>query len=271
MPTTTITPIDVNSIKSTAQPWADACLARNWDALLALCTDDVVFLPPDEPQVQGEHLRPWLEHYPEIRSFEVEFEQVEGQDQIATARGRFTMTLLPPGQADPVTTKGKFVDIFRKDLEGTWRYATVIWNSALPTPIRGVSPAAASSPLQALGLAPSLTVDDLPRSIELFEGLGFVVTDRWEESGKLMGVMVGAGSAQIGLAQDDGQKGRGRTKGVGTRLWLETNQDIDELADRARMAGVTLSREPYDTPWRSRAVDVITPEGFALTISTPMT
>lgn len=145
MPTATITPVDVNAIKDTAKPWADACLARDWDALLGLCTDDVVFLPPDEPAVTNEHVRAWLENYPEITSFNVEFEHVEGL------------------------------------------------------------------------------------------------------------------------------KRRDRVKGVGTRIWIETNQNVDEIAAGATKAGVHLEKAPYDTPWNSRAFDVTTPEGFALTISTPMT
>ncbi len=271
MTTATITTIDVNAIKDTAKPWADACVARDWDALLGLCTDDVVFLPPDEPVVANEHVRSWLENYPEIKSMDVEFEHVEGQEQIAVARGQFTMTLLPTGAPAPVTYAGKFTDTFRKDMQGKWRYASVTWNSNLPSPLPGLAAKAARAPLQARGVAPGLTVDDLAASIRFFEGLGFVVTDRWEEEGKLLGVMLGAGAAMLGLSQDDGLKGRDRVKGVGTRLWIETKQNVDELAAAATAAGVSLEKAPYDTPWKSRAFEVRTAEGFALTISTPMT
>lgn len=270
MPTATITPVDVSAIKATIKPWTEACLTRDWDALLDLCTDDVMFLPPDEPVVAGKQVRSWLESYPEIRRFETEFDHVEGQDQLAVARGHLTMTVLPAGTNEPLTIHGKFVDTFRRDARGSWKYASVIWNSSLPSPLRGLAAPAAMAPLQATSLAPSLTVDHLDQSIRLFEGLGFVVVDRWEEAGKLAGVMMGAGGAQIGLMQDDGAKGPGRVKGVGSRLYLETRQSVDEVAARARAAGVELTREPYETPWRSRALDVTTPEGFALTISTPM-
>lgn len=271
MPTTTITPVDVSAIKGTITPWIDACLTRNWDKLLALCTDDVVFLPPDEPVVAAGQVRPWLENYPEIKAFDVEFDHVEGQDQIAVARGRFTITVMPEGAPAPMTVNGKFTDTFRKDDQGKWRYASVTWNSSLPTPLKGLAAKAAGAPLQAVGLAPGLTVDDLTKSIKLFEGLGFVVTDRWEQDGKLTGVMLGGGNAMLGLSQDDGAKGWNRTKGVGTRYWIETSQSIDDIAARATAAGVTLEKGPYDTPWHSRALDVRTPEGFAFTISSPMT
>jgi len=123
------------------------------------------------------------------------------------------------------------------------------------------------TPLQAKSLAPSFTVDDLPQSIRFFEGLGFAVEERWEDNGVLQGVMLRAGQAQIGLSQDDWKKGRDRTKGVGMRLFIGTDQDIDGLAARAKEAGLTLDEEPHETPWGSRAFEVTEPSGFKLTLS----
>ena len=42
---------------------------------------------------------------------------------------------------------------------------------------------------------------------------------------------------------------------------------IDQIAARARKAGVTPDSEPHDTEWGSRAFDVTEPSGFKLTIS----
>jgi len=126
---------------------------------------------------------------------------------------------------------------------------------------------AIESALQAKTVMPNLTVDDLPASLRFFEGLGFAVEERWEDSGTLHGVMLRAGNIHIGLSQDDWKKGRNRTKGAGTRIFIETAQDIDELAARAKQAGVTLNTEPHDTEWGSRAFDVTEPSGFQVTIS----
>ncbi len=121
--------------------------------------------------------------------------------------------------------------------------------------------------LQAKTLSPALTVDDLQKSIRFFEALGFGVEERWEDNGVLLGVMLRAGNAQIGLSQDDWKKGRDRQKGVGMRIFLGTAQNIDNLAAEAKAAGVTLDEEPHDTPWGSRAFEVTEPSGFKLTIS----
>jgi uncharacterized glyoxalase superfamily protein PhnB len=123
--------------------------------------------------------------------------------------------------------------------------------------------------LNATGQMLSLTVDNLQRSLDFFAGLGFEVEDRWEENGQLLGVMLKAGDVQLGLSQDDGKKGRDRMKGVGMRLYVETRDNIDDLAARAKAAGVKLTSEPHDTEWKSRAFEVTEPSGFLLTISSP--
>jgi uncharacterized glyoxalase superfamily protein PhnB len=120
--------------------------------------------------------------------------------------------------------------------------------------------------LQGTSVMPSLTVNNLQQSLGFFEGLGFEIEDRWEQDGKLLGVMLKAGDARLGLSQDDGKKGTGRIKGVGMRIYIEANDDIDDVAARAKAAGVKLEREPHDTEWGNRAFEVTEPSGFLLTI-----
>ena len=114
--------------------------------------------------------------------------------------------------------------------------------------------------LHGKGIMPSLTVDNLQKSLDFFGALGFEVEDKWEQDGVLLGAMLKAGDARLGVSQDDGKKGRDRVKGVGMRIYLEAADDIDKVAARARSAGITLVAEP-PTPsgaaepskWLSRA------------------
>jgi uncharacterized glyoxalase superfamily protein PhnB len=115
-------------------------------------------------------------------------------------------------------------------------------------------------------IVPTLTVDDLQKSITFYEALGFAIDERWEEKGTLLGVMLRAGKSQIGLNQDDWKKGRDRKKGIGVRLSISTPGSVDEIAKRAKNAGITLKSEPRDTEWKSRAFEVSDPSGFLLTI-----
>jgi uncharacterized glyoxalase superfamily protein PhnB len=126
--------------------------------------------------------------------------------------------------------------------------------------------------LRISAIVPTLTVDDLQKSIAFYEALGFTIDDRWEEGGTLLGVMMRAGKNQIGLNQDDWKKGRDRQKGIGVRLSFSTStpQQVDEIAAQAKRAGIPLKSEPQDTEWKSRAFEVTDPSGFLLTIYSDM-
>lgn len=125
--------------------------------------------------------------------------------------------------------------------------------------------------LPGTGVMPSLTVNDIEKSTAFFTALGFEIEDRWEQDGKLLGMMLKAGDAHIGLSQDDGKKGLNRAKGIGMRLYIEAATDIDAVAARAKAAGVAITREPHDTEWGTRAFEATEPSGFLLTISSPST
>src|SRR5262245_15399853 len=115
--------------------------------------------------------------------------------------------------------------------------------------------------LQARSLVPSLTANDLQKSLQFYtEGLGFKIAEKFEEEGKILGVMLDAGGSMIGLSQDDFGKGRDRVKGVGMRLYLETEQDIEALATQARAAGIRLDDGPAPLPWGPVAFAVTDPD-----------
>jgi catechol 2,3-dioxygenase-like lactoylglutathione lyase family enzyme len=114
-------------------------------------------------------------------------------------------------------------------------------------------------------LSAVLTVGDLDRSLRFYvEGLGFTVRERWERDGDLVGVDLVAGSCSLGLGQDDGTNARDRAKGEGFRLFAETAQDLESLAQRLRSRGVEVSG-PDDQPWGVSTVTVVDPDGFTLT------
>lgn len=122
--------------------------------------------------------------------------------------------------------------------------------------------------LRLRSIAPSITVNDLQASLAFYRDIvGFTVADEWEHEGKLMGVSLVAGSARLLLGQDDGAKGQDRVKGVGCRLYLNTAQDIDQIAETIKAHGGTLESEPADMPWGSRAFSMVDPDGFQITVS----
>jgi uncharacterized glyoxalase superfamily protein PhnB len=81
-------------------------------------------------------------------------------------------------------------------------------------------------------------------------------------------VSLRAGNASLGIGQDDFAKGKDRKKGVGQRLWIATEQDLDALAARVKAAGIKLDTEPQPLDWGGRAFSVTDPDGFAISVAT---
>jgi uncharacterized glyoxalase superfamily protein PhnB len=69
------------------------------------------------------------------------------------------------------------------------------------------------------------------------------------------------------ISQDDWSKGRDRIKGAGFRIYCETEQDVDLLADGIKARGGRLMQEPRDEEWGARAFSLQDPDGFKITIS----
>jgi len=114
---------------------------------------------------------------------------------------------------------------------------------------------------------PGFTVNDLKKSLAWYRDvLGFVVDERWEHEGKLMGVSLQAGSVGFMIGQDDWKKGRNRKKGLGFRIYCTTTQDVDALAKRIVARGGKLDQVPRDQPWGMRDFALTDPDGFKITI-----
>lgn len=123
--------------------------------------------------------------------------------------------------------------------------------------------------LRLTAFTPSLTVNDLAKSLAFYTGaLGFFVGEEWKDGEVLRGAMLKAGACQLAISQDDWKLGAERKKGVGFRVWCYTSQDIDAIAARLKAAGHSLTEEPQDHPaYGVRSLSVDDPDGFHLTIA----
>ena len=124
--------------------------------------------------------------------------------------------------------------------------------------------------LTAQALMVSLTVKDLKESRRWYhEVVGFAVDQEYEREGVVTTVALSAGAVLLLLNQDDGAKGWERVKGEGLSMTIMT-PDVDAAAERIKAAGGTLGAEPEDKPWGARMFPLTDPDGFKLSISTPM-
>ena len=139
-------------------------------------------------------------------------------------------------------------------------------NAATDTGVR-----AEPQKLRLRALSVSLTANDFPKTLAFYRDImGFHVERNYERDGKVFGASLVAGDVHISLNQDDWQKGKDRVKGQGMRLYLQTGQDIDEVAARIKKAGGKVEDGPSDKPWGVRSFSITDPDGFGLTVSKPL-
>jgi uncharacterized protein (TIGR02246 family) len=124
---------DIAAIETVQQRFAAALLRRDFDALAALYTDDAVVMPPNEPAVRGRAaVKAWLAAFPAVTDFTISHDRIEGRADLAYVRGTYTMTLRPEGAETPVTARGKYIEIRRRQPNGEWLLETDMFNPDHP-------------------------------------------------------------------------------------------------------------------------------------------
>lgn len=109
------------------EPWNRAAINRDWDALLSMCTEDMVFMPPGAPPVSGEAIRPWLDAFPVIRDMNWSIDYIKESGDLAYLRGPVSETLEIEGQI--VEFVGKYCDVMVRGADGQWRLSLVMWSA----------------------------------------------------------------------------------------------------------------------------------------------
>jgi ketosteroid isomerase-like protein len=108
--------------------------AKDWKGALALYAEDAMELPPNHAAAQGKAaIQAWLETLPPFSNFQVQSLEIEGQADLAYDRGTYSMTVTPAG-VTPIKDRGKYLTVWRKQTDGSWKVVRDIYNSDLPQP-----------------------------------------------------------------------------------------------------------------------------------------
>jgi uncharacterized protein (TIGR02246 family) len=104
-------------------------------AVAAVYASDASLLPPNLPVQRGsDAIRSFwgglLDAYT-VR-FEISPDIIEGRGDLAYNMGHYRFTAVPKAKSAPgIADEGKFVEILKKQPDGTWKYAVDIYNSNL--------------------------------------------------------------------------------------------------------------------------------------------
>ena len=127
---------DKASVKAVDEEWARAAKAGDGQAIAALYVADAVLLPPGEPIVKGEAAKKYWVDFGNGYAGPTELNTmtVEGGGDVATAIGTYKMTLTPKkAGAKPLPTdEGKYIEVLKRQEDGSWKIAYDIWNPNAP-------------------------------------------------------------------------------------------------------------------------------------------
>ena len=106
------------------------------DGYASFTTEDAVLLPPNGARVDGrDAVRALILSYTQAEEFSITWEatwvEVSAAGDLAYSMGTYEYSL-KDAEGNPVSDKGKSVDIWKKQADGSWKVAVVIWNSDGP-------------------------------------------------------------------------------------------------------------------------------------------
>lgn len=106
------------------------------DGYASFVTEDAVWLPPNAARIQGrEGVRAFGLPFTQAEGFSVTWEasrvEVSAAGDLAYSMGTYEYSL-KDAEGNTVSDEGKFVDVWKKQADGSWKVAIAIWNSDQP-------------------------------------------------------------------------------------------------------------------------------------------
>ena len=121
------------AIEAREQEFLDAFNSGDAASVARLYSDGGRILPPNAEVVQGrEAIEGFIKEFISMgASLSFELIAVHESTDLCAAVGRFKLDLRPPG-AEPQSDSGKYIEVWTRDADGSWRILDDIFNSSLP-------------------------------------------------------------------------------------------------------------------------------------------
>jgi uncharacterized protein (TIGR02246 family) len=128
---------DETSIRTLLAEYKQVCETGDPAAFAALFTEDAVVMPPNQPIVNSQPaIQRWAEALfgsADVR-LDIPDAEIEVAGEWAFVRGVYSITFTPKEGGASIEDCGKWLDVFRRHGNESWKYARAIWNSDQPLP-----------------------------------------------------------------------------------------------------------------------------------------
>jgi len=98
-------------------------------------TDTARVLPPNAPALDGPPAI--VQGYTamgQVKTFKFGPLSIEGQGRAAYVESTWEATFVPPGGGEPITERGKGLEVFQRQADGSWKATRDMWNGDAPPP-----------------------------------------------------------------------------------------------------------------------------------------
>ena len=127
--------LQVDFEKATAV-FHQALRVNDADGLFAYVAEDVVMMPPNEAPIRGKTaMQAWYRTFLSAfrtTTLSLTNREVTVSEDWATELGQYEWGLQATAGGDPVVDKGNYMQIWKREQDGKWRFFREIWNSSLP-------------------------------------------------------------------------------------------------------------------------------------------
>jgi uncharacterized protein (TIGR02246 family) len=128
---------DEQTIRDLDARWAKTAATHDLDGTVAYYSDDAVLLPPNAPIASGKQAirASWATLLnPNISlSWQATQVDVAQSGELAYVVGTYALSM-KDAQGKPMTDRGKLIEVFKKQTDGTWKTVADMYNSDLPSP-----------------------------------------------------------------------------------------------------------------------------------------
>ena len=128
---------DVQAIKDLEAQWNKEYEAKDVDRIVGHYTDDAVMMAPGAPPSVGKAaIQSILKQMVGDNALSLKFQanrvEVASGGDMAYTQGSYTMTMTDPATKKPINDKGRYVTVYKKQADSSWKAVSDIASSATP-------------------------------------------------------------------------------------------------------------------------------------------